>query len=258
MVSSSKGILRQSAVILALVATIGMNTLANILPLAGRSTGEISDSFQVLFTPADYVFSIWGLIYLALIVYAVYQGLPSQRHNPRLERTGYLFVLSCVLNVAWLLAWHNLLIPLSLVLMVCLLGTLITLYERLGTGRFAVPTAERWAVRVPFSLYLGWITVATVANAGVAFYNAGWREGAAFWTAVAILVATAVTLTIIARRRDYVFGLVVIWAFVGIAVKHPDITLVVSSALAGVFCVEAWALYRGVEMKPPGGNRALG
>lgn len=95
-----KDTLRQIANVFALLATIVVNGLANALPLNGLSTGEISDRFEVYFVPAGYVFSIWGLIYLALVAFAIYQALPAQRENPRLRRVGYLFVLSCAANVA--------------------------------------------------------------------------------------------------------------------------------------------------------------
>ena len=101
-----KDIVRQVVNLLATVATITINGLANALPLNGQTTGEISDRFDVYFVPAGYVFSIWGLIYLALSAFAVYQALPAQRENPHLRRIGYLFALSCVANSAWIFLWH--------------------------------------------------------------------------------------------------------------------------------------------------------
>ena len=103
----NKHIARQVANVLAVVATIGINGLANALPLNGQTTGSISDRFRVYFVPAGYVFSIWGLIYLGLIAFAVFQALPRERTNRRLERVGYLFVLSCAANIAWLFLWRH-------------------------------------------------------------------------------------------------------------------------------------------------------
>ena len=125
--------------------------MANALPLNGQSTGEISDRFQVYFVPAGYVFSIWGLIYLGLGAFAVYQALPAQREDPRLRRIGYLFALSCLANVAWLFLWHYEQFALTVVAMLPLLLSLIAIYLRLEIGRVRVPAIEEWLVRVPFA-----------------------------------------------------------------------------------------------------------
>jgi benzodiazapine receptor len=159
-----KDILRQIFVVLTILVTIVINGLANALPINGLNTGQISDRFQVYFVPAGYVFSIWGLIYLGLIAFAIFQALPSQRENPRLRATGWWISLSGLANSAWILLWHYEQFPLTVIVMLVLLATLIVTYLRLGIGRTAVPTAETWAARLPFSVYLGWITVATIAN----------------------------------------------------------------------------------------------
>ena len=116
-----KDLIRQIVVIVALIATLVVNWLSNALPLNGLTAGEISDSFVVYFVPAGYVFSIWGLIYLGLIAYTVYQMLPAQRENPYLQRIGYLFALSCVANFSWLFLWHYQVFSASIVVMVALL-----------------------------------------------------------------------------------------------------------------------------------------
>ncbi len=228
-----KDTVRQIVVVVALVVTIVVNALANALPLNGQTTGEISDRFGIYFVPAGYVFSIWGLIYLALAAYAVFQALPSQRENARLRRTGYLFVLSCIANSAWIFFWHYELFPLTVVAMLVLLVTLITIYLVLGTGRTSAPPLERWSVRVPFSLYLGWITVATIANVTQFLDLVGWHGwglSEELWAIIMLVVATAVAGAVSLTRHDIAYMLVIIWALVGIALKHAAVPLVSTAA----------------------------
>jgi hypothetical protein len=233
-----KDIIRQIAVILSTLGVIIVNGLANALPLNDLSTGEISDRFDVYFVPAGYVFAIWGLIYLALIGYSIYQALPAQRENPRLRRIGWLYVLSCLANVAWLFLWHYEVFVWTIVAMVALLLLLIAIYLILGTGRIRVSSAENWLVRVPFSIYLGWITVATIANATSLLdyldWN-GWGIAPEWWAFIMLVVATVITTATSIIRGDAAYVLVIVWAFVGIAVKHSDTPLVTISAafLAG-------------------------
>ena len=227
--------------IVAYVLVVLVNALANTLPLNGLTTGEISDSFPSLFTPAGYVFAIWGLIYLLLGVFVVYQALPAQRNNPRLKRLGYLFIVSCTFNIAWLFAWHFLQIPLSMLVMLGLLGTLIAIYERLGVGKRQDSRTEAFTLRLPFSIYLGWITVATVANVSVLLLSFGVRGGwtAPFWAFAAVFAATAIGLTVLRRRGDVAYTLVLVWAFFGIAVRQwgSEALLVLGAAAAAVFLV---------------------
>lgn len=217
----------------ALLVTVAVNGLANALPLNDLTTGEISDRFEVYFVPAGYVFSIWGVIYLALIGFVVFQLLPAQRDNPRVARIGLWFVVSCAANVAWLFLWHYLRFSLTLLAMVLLLISLIVIYLRLDIGRRPVPTAERWLVDLPFSLYLGWITVATIANVTSLLHSVGWggwgispQVWAVIMLAAAAVIASIVSLT----RGDVVYLLVILWALAGIAVKHAGTPLVATTA----------------------------
>jgi hypothetical protein len=226
-----KDILRQIFVILSIVGTLIVNGLANGLPLNGLNTGQISDQFEVYFVPAGYVFSIWGLIYLALIAFGIFQALPSQRENPRLRATGWWIVLSGIANSTWIFLWHYEQFPLTVVVMLVLLVTLIVVYTRLGTGRTTVSTAEQWAVRLPFSLYLGWISVATVANISSLLDYIKWdRFGLSqeIWMKIMLVVVLALTVAMIFTRRDVVFAAVILWALAGIGFKHsavPEVAL---------------------------------
>src|SRR4030066_1737604 len=132
--------LRQISVILTILATIVVNALANALPINAQNTGQISDRFHVYFFPAGYVFSIWGLIYLGLIAFAIFQALPSQRENPRLRKVGWWIALGGLANIAWIFLWHYEQFTLTVIAMLILLGSLIATYLQLGIGRSAVST----------------------------------------------------------------------------------------------------------------------
>ena len=225
--------LRQVINLLAVVATIVVNGLANALPLNGHLTGEISDLFKVYFVPAGYVFSIWGLIYVVLIAFGVYQMLPSQRENPRLRRIGYLFSLSCLANVIWLFLWHYELFIYTIAIMIALLGLLIAIYLRLEIGRAQVAMKEKWLVDLPFSIYLGWITVATIANASdVLDYLkwSGWGIRPEAWAVIMLIAGLGIASVMSLTRGDIAYQLVIVWAFAGIAVKQTAIPVVANAA----------------------------
>lgn len=248
----SKDVIRQVVNVLVVLGTIAMNGLANALPLNGQLTGAISDRFRVYFVPAGYVFAIWGLIYLGLLAFAVFQALPSQRENRALRRVGYLPALSGVANAAWLFFWHYNVFGWTLVAMLLLLASLMAIYLRLGIGRTpAASSAERWAVRLPFSIYLGWITVATLANVtdvlSLTAWN-GWGIAPDTWAAILLALATLVALAMAVTRRDAAFILVLTWAFAGIGIKQAGVPLVANAgwvAAAATALLGIWALWRG-------------
>jgi hypothetical protein len=248
-----KGIARQLVVILAAIAMIVVNVLANALPINGQNTGEISDRFQIYFVPAGYVFSIWGLIYLGLIAYIIYQALPAQRNTARLDAIGLPFVVSSLANIVWIFLWHYNVFPLTLVAMVVLLASLIVVYLQLRTGPRPPSRAETWAVRVPFSVYLGWITVATVANVTQVLDSVGWNGfglSAETWLAVMLAVAVVVAGLMAWTRRDVAYLLVLVWAFIGIALKHaavPPVATAAWVATAAVVLLAAWALVQNLR-----------
>lgn len=224
-----KDITRQIFVILSVLATLVVNTLANALPLNGQNTGEISDRFNVYFVPAGYVFSIWGLIYIGLIAYAIFQALPSQRENPRLQATGWWIALGGLANSAWIFLWHYNQFLLTLAAMLVLLATLIVTYLRLGIRRMSVSPAEKWAVHLPFSIYLGWITVATVANITDVLDFVKWdRFGIApeIWMGIVLAAVLLIAVLMNFTRRDAAFSAVLLWALAGISVKQAAVPAV--------------------------------
>jgi cell division protein FtsW (lipid II flippase) len=209
------------------VAVVVVNSLANILPLNGKNTGELSDNIPNLFVPAGLTFSVWGVIYTLLAVFSIYQLRSVVREKSDvMDRIGPWFIVGSVANFAWIFFWHWQLIELSMVAMLVLLVSLLLVYVRLGIGVGGEKNrAERWAVHLTFSVYLGWITVATIANVtAVAVVNGwdGWGISESAWTVIVLIVAVVITLLMIFLRKDAAYTAVVIWAFLGIIIKRLD------------------------------------
>jgi hypothetical protein len=241
----TKDLIRQISVVIALLITIVVNVMSNALPFNGLTAPEIADSFDVYFVPAGYVFSIWGVIYLGLIAYAIFQLLPGQRENPRLHQIGWWFVLSCAANSVWLFLWHYGYYALSVVAMLTLLISLIVIYLRLGVGQQAVPSGERWLVQLSFSIYLGWVTVATIANITAFLDSIDWNGfgiSPEIWTFIMLVVAIAVAGLMAYYRQDIAYLLVLIWAFIGIGVEQsvtPQVAnaAYISAAVVAIFVI---------------------
>lgn len=226
--------LAQLAVLLAYLGTVAVNALAVLLPIGGRTTQEVSALYPALFVPAGYVFSIWSVIYLGLAVYAVAQAVPPLLRDDRVRSVAWWFVLSGVLNGVWLVLWQTLRIYWTVPVMLALLLTLIVIYRGLRVGRGA-GRAETWLVRLPFSIYLGWISVATIANVSGALLHAqwgGWGISDVAWAVIMLAVATLLGTVMLLRERDVAFALVLVWAFVGIAVAQRPEPVVAGAALA--------------------------
>jgi translocator protein len=235
---------RQAVNVVSYVLTVIVNGLAVALPLNGLETGEISDRFPVLVTPAGYVFSIWSLIYLLLAAFTLYQALPGKRQQPELRAIGYLPALAGLLNAAWVLLWHYEVFALTVPVMLALLGTLVLIHRRLRPTRRA-GGAARWVVALPFSVYLGWITVATIANISQMLYRAGYRGeplGEELWALIILAAGVGITAIMLLRELDWAYALVIIWAYVGIAAEQEALLAVVTS-LAGAAAVGALVAY---------------
>jgi hypothetical protein len=228
----NRDVIRQMMVISAMVATMIVNFLSTWLPINGQTAADISNRLPILFVPANYVFGIWGIIYTLLIGFTVYQALPAQRENALLRRIGYWFVASCVANIIWLLFFHYNQFALSMVAMVALLITLIMIYRTIRAAGSLTNAARIW-VQGAFSVYLGWITVATVANASYVLYDANWDGfgmSPAVWAVVMLVIATVITGYIVLQYRDWAYAAVILWALAGIVVKQVDTQLVAITA----------------------------
>ena len=217
-------------VVVTYVLMIIMNALANILPINGKGTGEVSDAYPNLFAPAGITFSIWGVIYFLLALYVLYQlgilksGTRDGNRN-LLTRIGIVFSISSVANVLWILTWHYDLILLSTVLMLVILVSLIMI--NFMTKNAVLSGRERFFIRLPFSVYFGWITVATIANVTTLLVDIGWNGfgiSESIWTIVILAVGAAIGILTMISFRDMAYGVVLIWAYGGILYKHiiPD------------------------------------
>jgi hypothetical protein len=220
---------RQIITILATLLTITVNVLANALPLNGQSTGEISDRFSIYFVPAGYVFSIWGLIYIGLIAFAIYQALPNQRENEIIKKISPAYWIGNLANSAWIFLWHYEFFPLTLIAMLILLTSLLYIYVQLGGPSSDLENNQKWFVNTPFSIYLGWISVATIANfSQVLFFLGwgGWGISPTTWAVILLATATLLGLLMLWRESDRPYALVLIWAVIGIASSQADTPLV--------------------------------
>ncbi|GAT12572.1 tryptophan-rich sensory protein [Mycolicibacterium novocastrense] len=249
-----------STVLLALVvgvataATLVVNYLANSLPINGQTTGDVTRRVEVYFVPAGYVFSIWSVIYLGLIAYTVYLGLAlAQRRadSGAARAIAPWYVLTAAANCCWLFAWHHNQFPPSMLVMVVLLVALIVIY-RLQASRPPTSTLERWTVHIPFRVYLGWISVATIANATITLDDAGWSGfglSEPTWGVIMVAVAAALGLVMNLRHRDIAYGLVIIWALIGIAVRLSDTTSVLIASLTGAAVVGISVLISAQQLR---------
>ena len=215
--------LRQFAVIFTTIYALVLNGAANAIPLNNRNTGQISDMFKVLFVPAGYVFAIWGVIYLFMLAYMVYQALPAHRQDERLRKTGWLFSIANLLNGTWIVLWHFAVwnYTASLIAMLGLLAMLVLIFLRLDIGRTVYTGAMKWCVAVTFSIYLGWITVATIANIEdvLSLHWDGSPLSPLAWTLLLLAAGVAIGGMMSFTRRDVAYSLVLIWAFAGISVR---------------------------------------
>lgn len=224
---------------------IVMNYLANALPLNNKTTGELSGSFPNLFVPAGLTFSIWGIIYLLLIVYCVVQftGL----NQVVIKDIGWLFGVTCVLNASWIVFWHYGKLPLSLVVMAGLLVTLILINLKIQNLPLGI-------IKASFGIYLGWICIATIANVTALLVHYSWNGfgiSEEAWTIIMISAGTVITALAIYRLINPFAGLAVIWAFIGIILKrHEDYRSIVITSAIAIIIVTVVTVYKFLRHNP--------
>jgi translocator protein len=228
--------------LLVTLLVVVVNALANSLPINGQTSADVSNKLDVLFTPAGYVFGIWGLIYFLLFIWVLRQFPQSRRDLPMYKKATPLYVLSSILNISWLLLWHYEFFLFTVIVMLCLLVTLIALYK---TIKDEDPTFWDMA---PFSIYLGWVSVATIANISYYLKYVNW-DGFGLsdvtWTFIMLVIGSILAILFSIKNNDVLYPLVFTWAFIGIGVKntgsYPALAFT-AYALAAIVAISALIL----------------
>jgi len=207
---------------LAYVAMVVVNSLANALPINNRTTGAVFNAYPNLFAPAAVTFSIWGLIYLLLAGYVIFQFTKGGQNKEELiKKINPWFIATSLINIAWIFSWHYDYIGLSVLLIATLLVLLIKIADILRAEKFTAP--EKLFISAPFGIYFGWITVATIANITVFLVSLGWNGfGIAdfIWTSIILLVGALIGILRLRKDKNIAYGLVLVWAYLGILFKH--------------------------------------
>lgn len=208
------------------IVMVATNILANVIPINDITTAQVSDSYPNLFAPSGFTFAIWGLIYIGLVAYTLYQSGYFQKKKPGLDegdinKISRYFLISSVLNTLWIFSWHYKIIWLSTLLII---GILLCLIRIAGVFRLKqLNQREYWLVRLPFSIYFGWISIAVIANITTWLVSVnwdGWGRTEEFWTITILTIGAIIGLIRTRYDQDIAYGLVFVWAYIGILAKH--------------------------------------
>jgi len=213
--------------IICFIGMVFVNGLANSLPINGKTTGELSSQYPNLFTPAGFTFSIWGIIYLSVGIFTIYGlfcAFTTKELSCRfLNKINIFFAISCFANIGWIFAWHYELVELSVIIMFILLFTLGKIYKNLNVENFHKDKKEKYLVDLPFSIYLGWISVASIANISAFLVNIKLQMFASYeviWTIIMIITAILLGIIFLFKKNDIFYTLVIDWALLGILFKR--------------------------------------
>ncbi len=215
--------------LVAFIGTLVVNTLSNSLPLNGKTPGQLSDLYPNLFVPAGLTFSIWGIIYTWLLVFIIWQttalfnAKQLEKVAPIIDKLAWLFVVTCVLNIAWLFAWHWQFLLTSVLVMLTLLLSLIRLNMQVGAGFSKINATEKWLIHAPFGIYLGWISVATIANITATLIGNqwnGWGLSEGNWGIIMVSVGFLIAIAMVILKNNVFHGMAVVWALYGIMLKR--------------------------------------
>ncbi|MBN1775724.1 MAG: tryptophan-rich sensory protein [Clostridiales bacterium] len=215
-------------IVLSFVAMLTANALATLIRINGMTTGEVSDAYPNLFAPAGITFSIWSVIYTLLLAYVIYQLVFFAKSRDSdsyitMVKVGVVFIISSLINTAWIFTWHYEQFLISVILIFALLLCLILISLFLRKKKLSL--VEKILIRLPFSIYFGWITVASIANATTYLVSVEWSGfglSEELWTIIMIIAGMLIAFATVLFAKDPVYGLTVIWAFTGIVIKHLD------------------------------------
>jgi hypothetical protein len=236
--------------ILAVIGTIVVNLLANVIPIGGNTTGDLAEDYPNLFVPAGYVFSIWFIIYVLIVIFAVYQAkdlFKSEKEDlPFIEKISVFFIIGSLGNITWIFFWHYKVLIGALIAILILFLSLLIIYWNLEIGISDAPRNEKLYVHLPISVYFGWLTVATVAQIVALLVDLGVPSFgilADFLTVVVIIVVLLLALINLYTREDIAYNLVIVWASIGIFVKQlpsnllVSITALIAALIVGIFII---------------------
>lgn len=240
---------------LALLATIAVNFLANSLPINEVNTGEVAEYYNTLFTPAAVTFAIWVLIYIMLFIFSIYQLIIAfkgdDEEKEAVDKIGILFIVSCMANISWIFAWHYFKLLLSVVIIFIILVSLIGIYVNLNIGRSKCSSKIKYMIQLPFSIYLGWICIAVIANVATWLVSIKWGGlgiSPEVWTVAVIIMGILLGLTFIYKNNDISFGLVVDWSLLGIYIMRASDVQPIKSILyitvVGIIIITASVIYK--------------
>ena len=239
-VNSKPKLIRQVITLISILAAFGTNVLVNVNPPNGLTIGQISNQYfgDIIITPANYAFAVWGLIYLGLITLAIYQVLPAQRNNFLLQQIGYKLAIASVAQIVWVFCFLYGHYAASFLAMLGILLPLIAAYWNLPfrNSSIRIHGKDKWLIRNPVSIYLAWISVATVVNGATVLESwqwSGWGISPKIWTLAMLLIAAFITHLVSIPRLDFAYGGVFVWALIAIAVNNDD-KIVVSGTAIGL------------------------
>jgi hypothetical protein len=234
-VNSKPAIIRQVSTLTAIIAAFGINIWANVNPPNGLTIGAISQNIfkNVLITPASYAFAIWGLIYLGIISFAIYQALPAQKSDVLLAKIGYKLAIASISQIIWVICFLDRQYGVSMIAMLCILFPLIGAYWSLPF-KTRISSWHQWLIKLPISIYLAWISVATIVNGAIVLESLhweGWGLSPIIWTVIMLLIAGLITHFVVIPRLDFAYAGVFIWAAIAIAIRNSDIMLISGTAI---------------------------
>lgn len=243
--------------LVALMATIVVNYLSNTTLLNGETVAKVSDLYPTLITPASYAFSIWSLIYVGLVCFVFYQLRSKPGTEVVVEQVNWWFVISCIANSCWVMAWIYGYTELSVLIMLVLLSCLLKIVARTGMELTDAPWRLIFFVWWPFCLYLGWITMAAAVNVAAWLVSIGWNGwgiSAGVWAVILVIVAGTIYLLLTWRRNMREAAMVGVWALIAVGVAdrvRAPVVSIVAYGVAGVLALSAFGhAYRNRKTSP--------